>query len=133
MLFLRERRPNILTNFHIYNIYLDVYHPPNQRCLPDSFLDLAAASVPSLFIGDLNVNHTFWACSSNNSRGFAADNRTLLFLNEGFPTYHSLRYNTEKALDIALARADVFSSCQWSVLDNIRSDYLFLKIELKKS
>ncbi|GFS38993.1 RNA-directed DNA polymerase from mobile element jockey [Trichonephila inaurata madagascariensis] len=110
-----------------------MYHPPNQGYLPDSFLDLAAASVPSLFIGDLNVKHTIWGCSANNSRGCTADNRALLFLNEGFPTYHSFRYNTAEALDIALTRADVFPFCHWSVLGNIGSDYLFIKIELKKS
>ncbi|GFY71999.1 RNA-directed DNA polymerase from mobile element jockey [Trichonephila inaurata madagascariensis] len=112
-----------------------MYHPPNQGCLPDSFLDLATANVSSIFIGDLNAKHTSWGCSVNNSRGCdlnAADDRALIFLNDGSPTHNSFSYNTAEALDIALASADVFPFCRWSVLGNIGSDHLPIKIELKK-
>ncbi|GFU10039.1 RNA-directed DNA polymerase from mobile element jockey [Trichonephila clavipes] len=117
-------------------IIFNMYHPPNQGCLPDSFLDLATANVSSIFIGDLNAKHTSWGCSVNNIRGCdflnAADDRALIFLNDGSPTHHSFRYNTAETLDIALANADVFPFCHWSVLCNIGSDHLPIKIELKK-
>ncbi|GFT45357.1 hypothetical protein TNCV_4322891 [Trichonephila clavipes] len=41
---------------HKLNIF-KMHHPPNQGCLPDSFLDLATANVSSIFIGDLNAKH----------------------------------------------------------------------------
>ncbi|GFX91995.1 retrovirus-related Pol polyprotein from transposon 17.6 [Trichonephila clavipes] len=53
---------------HKLNIF-NMYHPPNQGCLPDSFLHLATANVSSIFIGYLNSKHTSWGCSVNNSRG----------------------------------------------------------------
>ncbi|GFW74926.1 hypothetical protein TNCV_2677941 [Trichonephila clavipes] len=62
---------------------------------------------------------------------FWADDRALFFLNDGSPTHHSFSYNTAEALDIALASADVFPFCRWSVLGNIGSDHLPIKIELK--
>ncbi|GFV01053.1 RNA-directed DNA polymerase from mobile element jockey [Trichonephila clavipes] len=121
---------------HKLNIFT-MYHPSNQGCLPDSFLDLAAANVPSIFIEDLNAKHTSWRCSVINSRGCdllnAADDRALLFPNDGSPTDHSFSYNTAEALDIALARAVVFPFCHWSVLGSIGSDYLPIKSELKKT
>ncbi|GFY46982.1 RNA-directed DNA polymerase from mobile element jockey [Trichonephila inaurata madagascariensis] len=84
----------------------------SKVCLPDSFLDLAAANVPSIFIGDLNAKHTSWGCSVNNSRVFdllnAADDRASHFLNDGSSTHHSFSYNTAEALDIAPASLDVF-------------------------
>ncbi|GFS81213.1 RNA-directed DNA polymerase from mobile element jockey [Trichonephila clavipes] len=105
--------------FNIFNMYL----PPNQGCLPDSFLDLATANVSSIFIGDLNAKHTSWGRSVNNSRGCdilnAADDSALIFLNDGSPTHHFFSYNTVEALNIALASADVFPFCRWSVLGNI--------------
>ncbi|GFS50753.1 RNA-directed DNA polymerase from mobile element jockey [Trichonephila clavipes] len=114
-----------------------MYHPPNQGCLPDSFLDLAVDNVPSLFIRDLNAKHTSWGCSVNNSKGcallYAADDRAILFLNDGSPTHHSFSYNIVEAHDIALASVDVFTFCHWAVLGNIGSDHLPIKIELKKS
>ncbi|GFY20687.1 hypothetical protein TNCV_1119211 [Trichonephila clavipes] len=110
-----------------------MYHPPNQGCLPDSFLDLATANVSSIFIGDLNAKHTSWGCSVNNSIGCdllnVADDRALIFLNDGSSTHHSFSYNTAEALDIALASADAFPFCRWSVLGH----YLPSKIELKKT
>ncbi|GFX97355.1 hypothetical protein TNCV_1077261 [Trichonephila clavipes] len=119
---------------HKLNIF-NMYHPPNQGCLPDSFLDLATANVSSIFVGDLNAKHTSWGCSVNNSRGCdllnAADDRALIFLNDGSPTHHSFSYNTADALNIALASADVFPFCRWSVLGNIGSDHLPIKIQLK--
>ncbi|GFY32146.1 hypothetical protein TNCV_3556541 [Trichonephila clavipes] len=118
---------------HKLNIF-NMYHPPNQGCLPDSFLDLAAANVPSIFIGDLNAEHTSWGCSVNNSRDFgllnAADDRSLLFLNDGSQIHRSFSYNTAEALHIAPASADVFPFCRWSVFGNIGSDHLPIKIEL---
>ncbi|GFT45356.1 RNA-directed DNA polymerase from mobile element jockey [Trichonephila clavipes] len=79
---------------------------------------------------------TSWGCSVNNSRGCdllnAADDRALIFLSDGSPTHHSFSYNTAEALDIALASAGVFPFCRWSVLGNIGSDHLPIKIELKK-
>ncbi|GFX64004.1 hypothetical protein TNCV_1135171 [Trichonephila clavipes] len=97
---------------HKLNIF-KMYHPPNQGCLPDSFLDLATANVSSIFIGVLNASITSWGCSVNNSRGCdllnAADDRALIFLSDGSPTHHSFSYNTAEALDIALARRGCFS------------------------
>ncbi|GFV10837.1 RNA-directed DNA polymerase from mobile element jockey [Trichonephila clavipes] len=113
-----------------------MHHPSNQGCLPDSFLDLATANVASIFIGDLNAKHTSWGCSVNNSRCCdllnTADDRALIFLNDGSPTHHSFSYNTTEALDNALASAGVFPFCCWSDLSNIGSDHLSIKIELKK-
>ncbi|GFU48172.1 RNA-directed DNA polymerase from mobile element jockey [Trichonephila clavipes] len=114
-----------------------MYHPSNQGCLPDSFLDLTTANVSSIFVEDLNAKHTSWGCSVNSNRGCdllnAADYRALIFLNDGSPTHHSFSYNTAEALDIVLASADVFPFCHWSVLGNIGSDHLPIKIELKKN
>ncbi|GFV92156.1 hypothetical protein TNCV_1895921 [Trichonephila clavipes] len=50
---------------------------------------------------------------------FGADDRALIFLNDGSPTHHSFSYNTAEALDIALESVDVFSFCRWSVLGKI--------------
>ncbi|GFY63869.1 hypothetical protein TNIN_458281 [Trichonephila inaurata madagascariensis] len=41
--------------------------------------------------------------------------------------HHSFSYNTAEAL----ASADVFPFCHWSILGNIGSDHLPIKIELK--
>ncbi|GFT23114.1 hypothetical protein TNCV_1858571 [Trichonephila clavipes] len=84
----------------------NMYHPQNQGCLPDFFLDLAAANVLSIFIGDLNAKHTSCGCSVNNSRGCdllnAADDRALLFLNDGFQHTTPLATILQKALILLL-------------------------------
>ncbi|GFW68380.1 hypothetical protein TNCV_3617261 [Trichonephila clavipes] len=78
---------------------------------------------------------TSWGCSVNNSRACvllnAADDRALIFLSDGSPTHYSFSYNTAEALDIALASAGFFPFCRWSVLGNIGSEHLPIKIELK--
>ncbi|GFV93375.1 RNA-directed DNA polymerase from mobile element jockey [Trichonephila clavipes] len=94
--FLEIQGVSIFWGNHKLNIF-NMYHPPNQGCLPDSFLDLATANVSSIFIGDLNAKQTSWGCSVNNSRSCdflnAADARALIFLNYGSPTHHSFSYN----------------------------------------
>ncbi|GFT35976.1 RNA-directed DNA polymerase from mobile element jockey [Trichonephila clavipes] len=80
----------------------------------------------------MKAKHTSWVFSVNNNRGCdllnAADDRDLLFLNDGSPTHHSFSYNTAEALDIPLASANVFPLCRWSVLNSIGSDHLPIKI-----
>lgn len=115
---------------HIFN----VYHPPNQKPMPTSFLNILDKN--TIILGDLNAKHVIWGCSSNNNRGLdisqLADDNEFIFLNDGTHTHTSFSYNSSEALDIAMTSAEIFPQCSWSVMDNIGSDHLPILIEFKK-
>ncbi|GFX53776.1 RNA-directed DNA polymerase from mobile element jockey [Trichonephila clavipes] len=109
-----------------------MYHPPNQKSLPDNLLDISESN---LLVGDLNAKHSSWGSVINNKRGVELhnlmDDSAHLALNDGSPTYSSHSYHTEEALDVSIVSSDIFPFCKWTVLQDIGSDHLPILVELK--
>ncbi|GFY22001.1 RNase H domain-containing protein [Trichonephila clavipes] len=110
-----------------------MYHPPNQKSLPDNLLDISESN---LLVGDLDAKHNSWGSVINNKIGVELhnlmDDSAHLALNDGSPTYSShSSYHTEEALDVSIVSSDIFSFCKWTVLQNIESDHPPILVELK--
>ncbi|GFW35754.1 hypothetical protein TNCV_4436011 [Trichonephila clavipes] len=109
-----------------------MYHPPNQKSLPDNLLDISESN---LLVGNLNAKHNSWGSVINNKRGVELhnlmDDSAHLALNDGSPTYSSHSYHTEEALDVLIVSSDIFPFCKRTVLQDIGSDHLPILVELK--
>ncbi|GFV16835.1 probable RNA-directed DNA polymerase from transposon BS [Trichonephila clavipes] len=125
---LEIQRLNVIWKGKNLNIS-NMYHPPNQKSLPDNLLDISESN---LLVGDLNAKHSSWGSVINNKRGVELhnlmDDSAHLALNDGSPTYSSHSYHTEEALDVSI---DIFPFCKWTVLQDIGSDHLPILVELK--
>ncbi|GFT58791.1 hypothetical protein NPIL_557801 [Nephila pilipes] len=56
----------------------------------------------------------------------------FIFLNDGTSTHLSYSYNTSDALDVAIVCPNIFSKCDWTVLENIGSDNLPVLIRIEE-
>ncbi|GFY27571.1 RNA-directed DNA polymerase from mobile element jockey [Trichonephila clavipes] len=125
---LEIQRLNVIWKGENLNIS-NMYHPPNQKSLPDNLLDISESN---LLVGDLNAKHSSWGSVINNKRGVELhnlmDDSAHLALNDGSPTYSSHSYHTEEALDVS---SNIFPFCKWTVLQDIGSDHLPILVELK--
>ncbi|GFY47004.1 RNA-directed DNA polymerase from mobile element jockey [Trichonephila inaurata madagascariensis] len=114
------------------NIF-NMYHPHDLKSLPTDLQDLF--TVGTICLGDLNIKHPIWGCSTENSRGTELndilDDKRFSILNDGTATHFSYSYNTKKALEISIASSDLGPSCKWTLLENLESDHLPIFIELK--
>ncbi|GFW81045.1 hypothetical protein TNCV_4804131 [Trichonephila clavipes] len=128
---LEIQRLNVIWKGKNLNIS-NMYHPPNQKSLPDNLLDISESN---LLVGDLNAKHSSWGSVINNKRGVELhnlmDDSAHLALNDGSPTYSSHSYHTEEALDVSIVSSDIFPFCKWTVLQDIGSDHLPILVELK--
>ncbi|GFW25107.1 probable RNA-directed DNA polymerase from transposon BS [Trichonephila clavipes] len=128
---LEIQRLNVIWKGKNLNIS-NMYHPPNQKSLPDNLLDISESN---LLVGDLNAKHSSWGSVINNKRGIELhnlmDDSAHLALNDGSPTYSSHSYHTEEALDVSIVSSDIFPFCKWTVLQDIGSDHLPILVELK--
>ncbi|GFV70227.1 RNA-directed DNA polymerase from mobile element jockey [Trichonephila clavipes] len=128
---LEIQRLNVIWKGKNLNIS-NMYHPPNQKSLPDNLLDISESN---LLVGDLNAKHNSWGNVINNKRGVELhnlmDDSAHLALNDGSPTYSSHSYHTEEALDVSIVSSDIFPFCKWTVLQDIGSDHLPILVELK--
>ncbi|GFW63434.1 hypothetical protein TNCV_401001 [Trichonephila clavipes] len=128
---LEIQRLNVIWNWENLTIS-NMYHPPNQKSLPDNLLDISESN---LLVGDLNAKHSSWGSVINNKRGVELhnlmDDSAHLALNDGSPTYSSHSYHTEEALDVSIVSSDIFPFFKWTVLQDIGSDHLPILVELK--
>ncbi|GFU71263.1 hypothetical protein TNCV_3782481 [Trichonephila clavipes] len=65
---LEIQRLNVIWKGKNLNIS-NMYHPPNQKSLPDNLLDISESN---LLVGDLNAKHSSWGSVINNKRGRTA-------------------------------------------------------------
>ena len=63
--------------------------------------------------------------------GDLLDDSAFCISNDGTLTYCSYCYNSIDVLNLVFISSDIFTSCKWSVLDSIGSDYLPVFIEVK--
>ncbi|GFS90080.1 hypothetical protein TNCV_507681 [Trichonephila clavipes] len=95
-------------------IDFNMQHPPNQAHLSVNFLELSSKS--TIFLEDLNAKHLSWGCSSRKQKGRdlleAADNKALIFLNDGSSTHTSFSYGISEALDITLVIPELYPYCK---------------------
>ena len=54
-----------------------------------------------------------------------------MFLNDGTATHHSYSYNTSEALDITIVSPELYSRCNWKVMEGIGSDHKPILVETK--
>lgn len=80
---------------------------------------------PILLVGDFNAHHTQWGNAHTDDKGTMLETflrmNTLIYLNDGSPTYHNLSTGNDSSIDLSICSPCLAPQFQWSVGSDIRS------------
>lgn len=121
---------NIITNDGSKLSLISLYKKPQDSVgVGEWNTFFSAIEKPFLIGGDFNAHHITWGCTDNNTAGRclleAIDQSSVVFLNDGSPTYIGRTENIQSALDLTLTSQCFQGAADWSTLDDsFGSDHL---------
>lgn len=102
----------------------NVYISPSYRLAADELSRLyQQLPGPVLMLGDFNAHNPLWGSRYLRPRGSLVENflndHSLVFLNDGSPTFHSDTWGSCSALDLSLCDPSLAPDYLWTVVDEL--------------
>lgn len=104
---------------------VSMYLPPNLAAPSLNTLDNLFSQLPEkcLILGDMNAHNPIWGSRRLSPRGSVIETwvhkNSLIYMNDGAPTFMSRSYHTTSSIDLSLASPRIAPLFQWTVTNDL--------------